>query len=53
MTNNDLQNTTQTANDSAVRTPIKTGDELRCQVRIAVPAVLVARFVFLYFQTRS
>jgi hypothetical protein len=29
-TNNDLQNTTQKSKDRVTRTPVKTGDKLRC-----------------------
>ena len=33
-TNNDLQNTTQKTKDWSTRTPLKTGGELRCLVRV-------------------
>jgi hypothetical protein len=32
-TNNDLQNTTQKTRDWAMRTPLKTGDGLKCSGR--------------------
>ena len=36
-TNNDLQNTTQKANDRVTRTPLKTGGELECCGRVSSP----------------
>jgi hypothetical protein len=40
-TNNDMQNTTQKTEDSALRNPLKTGGGLRCSGKVGVPATLV------------
>ena len=34
-TYNDLQNTTHITKDAAIRTPLKTGDELKCTRRVS------------------
>ena len=34
-TNNDVQNTTQKIKDRAIRTSLKSGDELRCSGRVS------------------
>jgi len=34
MTNNDLQNITQKTEDRATRTPLRSGDNLRCSGRV-------------------
>jgi hypothetical protein len=46
-TNNDLQNITHKTKDRVTLTPIKTGDELMCSGRVAVPAPLVKPVVLL------
>ena len=46
-TNNDPQNITHKTEDRATRTPLKTGGELRCSGRVAVPAPLVEPVVLL------
>ena len=46
-TNNDLQNITHKTKDQVTLTPIKTGDELMCSGRVAVPAPLVKPVVLL------
>jgi hypothetical protein len=45
--NNDLQNITHKTKDKITRIPLKTGGELRCSGRIAVPAPLVALVVLI------
>ena len=41
-TNNDLQNIAHKTEDRVTWTPLKTGCELQCSGRVAVPAPLVA-----------
>jgi hypothetical protein len=40
-TNNDLKNITHKTKDRATGTPLKTGDELWCSGRVAVPSFLL------------
>jgi hypothetical protein len=42
-TNNDLQNITHKITDRVTRTPLKTGDELRCSGR-------VSQFIYISFR---
>ena len=43
---------THKTKDRVTRTPLKTGGELRCSGRVAVPAPLVTPVVLIYLQTR-
>jgi hypothetical protein len=43
---------THKTKDLVTRTPLKTGGELRCSGRVAVPAPLVTPVVLIYLQTR-
>jgi hypothetical protein len=46
-TNNDLKNITHNTKDQATGTPLKTGDELGCSGRVAVPSFLLLALVLL------
>jgi hypothetical protein len=46
-TNNDPQSTTQKTKGRATRIPLKTGGELGCSGRVAIPTPLVAPIVLL------